>query len=78
MDKSNVYYMERERLLLAQLISEEKIIECKKTGAADLKDKVDAWERINVTKDLIMFWLYSAHRLLKRLHLLLKEAHYLP
>lgn len=55
MDKSNVYYMERERLLLAQLISEEKIIECKKTGAADLRDKVDAWERKNVTKVLIMF-----------------------
>ncbi|XP_077280418.1 myb/SANT-like DNA-binding domain-containing protein 3 [Temnothorax americanus] len=46
-DKStNVHYTEHERMLLAQLISEEKVIECKKTGASDLKDKTDAWERI--------------------------------
>lgn len=43
---TNVHYTERERILLAQLISEEKVIENKKTGATDLKDKADAWERI--------------------------------
>lgn len=47
MDKDkNVHYTEQERMLLAQLISEEKVIENKKTGATDLKDKADAWERI--------------------------------
>ncbi|XP_072752400.1 uncharacterized protein [Anoplolepis gracilipes] len=46
MDNKNVHYTERERMLLAQLVSEEKAIENKKTGASDLKDKVDAWERI--------------------------------
>ncbi|XP_072764126.1 uncharacterized protein [Anoplolepis gracilipes] len=39
------FLSERERMLLAQLVSEEAI-ENKKTGASDLKDKVDAWERI--------------------------------
>lgn len=42
----NVHYTETERMLLAQLISEEKIIENKRTEATDLKDKVEAWERI--------------------------------
>ncbi|KAM0727903.1 hypothetical protein ACS0PU_005372 [Formica fusca] len=43
MDKDkNVHYTEQERMLLAQLISEEKVIENKKTGATDLKDKADA------------------------------------
>lgn len=48
MDKENkaVHYTERERMLLAQLVSEEKVIENKKTGASDLKEKADAWERI--------------------------------
>lgn len=47
MDKDkNVHYTEQERMILAQLISEEKVIENKKTGATDLKDKADAWERI--------------------------------
>ncbi|XP_011859160.1 PREDICTED: myb/SANT-like DNA-binding domain-containing protein 3 [Vollenhovia emeryi] len=45
MDK-NVHYTETERMLLAQLISDEKAIENKKTGAADLKDKAEAWERV--------------------------------
>lgn len=43
---TNAYYTEQERMFLAQLIFEEKIIESKKTGASDLKDKADAWERI--------------------------------
>lgn len=47
----NVHYTERERLLLAQLVSEESLIDCKKTGAVDLKQKADAWER--VTKKFI-------------------------
>lgn len=43
----NVHYTETERMLLAQLISEEKeIIENKRTGATELKDKAQAWERI--------------------------------
>lgn len=42
----NVHYTGTERMLLAQLISEEKIIENKRTGATDLKDKAEAWERI--------------------------------
>lgn len=41
-----VHYTERERMLLAQLIFEEKAIKNKKTGATDLKEKADAWERI--------------------------------
>lgn len=45
MDK-NVHYTEQERMLLAQLISEEKVSENKETDATDLKDKADAWERI--------------------------------
>lgn len=44
--EKNVHYTERERLLLAQLVSEEKVIECKKTGASDLKEKANAWERV--------------------------------
>lgn len=36
-----VHYTERERMLLAQLISEEKAIE-NKTGATDLKEKAEA------------------------------------
>jgi len=47
MDKDkNVHYTEQERMLLAQLISEEKVIKNKKTSATDLKDKANAWERI--------------------------------
>jgi len=46
-ESKNIHYTETERMLLAQLISEEKdIIENKKTGATDLKDKAEAWERI--------------------------------
>ncbi|KAM0730295.1 hypothetical protein ACS0PU_004172 [Formica fusca] len=33
-------------MLLAQLITEKKVIENKKTGATDLKDKAAAWERV--------------------------------
>ncbi|XP_018394538.1 PREDICTED: myb/SANT-like DNA-binding domain-containing protein 3, partial [Cyphomyrmex costatus] len=33
-------------MLLAQLISEEKVIENKKTDAVDLKIKNEAWERV--------------------------------
>lgn len=44
--EKSVHYSELERLLLAQLVSEEPAIENKKTGATDLKDKADAWERI--------------------------------
>jgi len=44
-DKSS-HYSEKEKLLLAQLISEEPAIENKKTGGSDLKDKADAWERV--------------------------------
>lgn len=46
MDRTNIHYTEQERMFLAQLIYEEKAIESKKTGATDLKDKADAWERI--------------------------------
>lgn len=42
----SVHFTETERMLLAQLISEEKAIENKRTGAADLKDKAEAWERV--------------------------------
>ncbi|KAK0072052.1 hypothetical protein PV325_011946 [Microctonus aethiopoides] len=42
----NVHYSESEKLLLAQLISEESAIGCKKTGAVDLKQKGEAWERV--------------------------------
>ncbi|EFN75406.1 hypothetical protein EAI_16820 [Harpegnathos saltator] len=45
MDKS-VHYTDQERMLLAQLISEEKAIENKKTGATNMKNKAEAWERI--------------------------------
>ena len=45
-ESKNVHYTETERMLLAQLIAEEKAIENKKTGASDLKDKAAAWERI--------------------------------
>lgn len=41
-----IHYTERKRLLLAQLISEEKVIENKGTGATTLKDKTDAWDRV--------------------------------
>jgi len=40
------HYSEKEKMLLAQLISEEKAIENKKTGSTDLKEKTEAWERI--------------------------------
>ncbi|CAL1687652.1 unnamed protein product [Lasius platythorax] len=42
----NIHYTETELMLLAQLISEEKDIENKRTGATDLKSKAEAWERI--------------------------------
>jgi len=45
MEKSS-HYSEKEKLLLAQLVPEEPAIKNKKTGASDLKDKADAWERI--------------------------------
>ncbi|XP_032686572.1 myb/SANT-like DNA-binding domain-containing protein 3 isoform X2 [Odontomachus brunneus] len=45
-DSKNTHYTETERLLLAQLISEEQIIENKKTGTSDLKCKAEAWERV--------------------------------
>jgi hypothetical protein len=45
-DKANVHYTKQERMLLVQLISEEKAIGNKKTGATDLKDKAEAWERV--------------------------------
>lgn len=44
--ENNTHFNEKERLLLAQLVSEEISIENKKTNAVDLKDKADAWERI--------------------------------
>lgn len=45
-ESKSVHYTETERMLLAQLISEEKVIENKKTGATDLKSKNEAWERV--------------------------------
>jgi len=43
----NIHYTETERMLLAQLLSKEKdIIGNKRTGAVDLKNKAEAWERI--------------------------------
>ncbi|KYN23127.1 hypothetical protein ALC57_04461 [Trachymyrmex cornetzi] len=46
-ESKNIHYTEKKRMLLVQLVSEEKdVIENKRTGATDLKAKTEAWERI--------------------------------
>lgn len=41
-----INYSETEKMLLAQLVAQEKAVENKQTDATDVKEKAAAWERI--------------------------------
>lgn len=47
--RMNKPYTEREKLLVAQLVREQEVIENKKTDGATLQQKNKAWELISIS-----------------------------